>query len=79
MGLPGMCQCGIKVDSDGARGRWKEASTFFALVVFERLEASEGGAAGNHFMAEGGLVFFEVLALVDLLVVVFVLVYGRGG
>jgi hypothetical protein len=48
--------------------------TLRALVVLERLEASESGTSGDQFMAEAGLVFVEVVVLVDLLVVVFVLV-----
>jgi hypothetical protein len=44
-------------------------------VVFERLEARESGASGYHLVAEAGLVFVEVVILVDLLVAVFVVVW----
>jgi hypothetical protein len=47
-------------------------------VVFERLEARESGASGYHLVAEAGLIFVEVVILVDLLVVVLVPVW-RGG
>jgi hypothetical protein len=53
---------------------WK--LTLFALVVFECLEAGEGGTSSNHFMAEARLVLFEVVVLVDLLVSVFVVIWG---
>jgi hypothetical protein len=50
--------------------------TLCALVVFECLEAGKGSTSGNQFMAEAGLVLFEVVVLVDLLVSVFVVIWG---
>jgi hypothetical protein len=49
--------------------------TLFALMVFECLEAGKGCTSSNHLMAEAGLVLFEVVVLVDLLVLVFVVIW----
>lgn len=41
------------------------------MVVLECLEAGKSSSTSNYFMAEGGLVLFEVVVVVDLLVRVF--------
>lgn len=49
--------------------------TLLALVVLKRLEASKGSTPGYKLMAEAGLVFLEVVVVVDLLVRVLTVVY----
>lgn len=53
-----------------------QLQTLAALMVLEGLETSEGSTSGYNLMAEAGLVLLEVVAVVDLLVVVLAVVYG---
>lgn len=46
-------------------------------MVLEGLETGKGCSSGNQFMAKAGFVLFELVVLVDLLVVVFVFVFAR--
>jgi hypothetical protein len=46
----------------------REEQTFFALVVLKGLESGKCRAAGYDFMAKAGLVLFEVVVVVDLVV-----------
>lgn len=45
-------------------------------MIFKGLEASESRAARDQFMPKRRLVLFKIVVLVDLLVVVFILVYN---
>jgi hypothetical protein len=43
-------------------------------MVLERLEARKGSTSSNQLMAEASLILFELVVVVDLLIVLFVLV-----